>query len=192
MRIDACELLLKLVSFFQSPVTQKSIPNKTRIVKGLAAEAIVFTNLSEVLASLQSRLAKNHLTCSHKLILLLTDDLHCLLRKFDIFVDRCLREIIQILLPAKTKNVAIVPALHKVKFLRACVGKHDEASENWYQRYVPPLLDAVETSICEQTMLIEAERMQEDLNNPKKPKAAGPNWRNILRDNHKCQPPFMG
>ncbi|KAL5970243.1 Zinc finger HIT domain-containing protein 2 [Taenia solium] len=192
MRMNACDLLLKLVSFFQPSVTQKSGSKRTRIVNSRATKMIVFTNFSEVLASLQLRLAQNHLTCSHKLILLLTDDLHCLLRKFDVFVVRGLREIMQILISAKSKNIAIAPALHKVKFLRACVGRRDETSDTWYQKYVPPLLDAVETSICEQTTQIEAERMQDDLSNPKKSKAAGPNWRNILRNSHERQPPFIG
>ncbi|CDI98460.1 zinc finger HIT domain containing protein 2 [Echinococcus multilocularis] len=191
MHMDACDLLLKLVSYFQPQVAQKNGSNKTRIVKGLATKMIIFTNFLEVLGSLQSRLAQNHLTCSHKLILLLTDDLHCLLRKFDTFVDRALREITQALLAVKPKNIAIASALHKVEFLRACVGKRDQASNNWCQRYVPPLLDAVETSICEQMIQIDAERMREDLHNPKRSKAAGPNWRDILRDNHKRQPPFI-
>ncbi|KAL5109553.1 hypothetical protein TcWFU_010114 [Taenia crassiceps] len=82
MHMDACDLLLRLVSCFQPPVVQKSDPNKTRIVKSIATRMLVFTDFSEVLASLQSRLAQNHLTCSHNLMLLLTDDLHCLLRRF--------------------------------------------------------------------------------------------------------------
>ncbi|VDM19179.1 unnamed protein product [Hydatigera taeniaeformis] len=187
MHVAACHLLLELVSYFQPPVTRKSAPNKTRIVKSPATKMIAFTNFSEVLASLQSRLGRNHLTCSHKLMLLLTDDLHCLLQKFDIFVDRVLCEIIQIMLATKTKSILAASALHKVKFLRACVGKRDQASDNWCKRYVPPLFDAVETSICEQTMRIDAEGTQERWRNPRKSKAAGSGWRNILRDNHNHQ-----
>ena len=152
---------------------------------------IIFSNFTEVLASLQLRLAQNHLTCSHQLLLLLTDDLHCLLKDFSSSVPRALCELMVMLSSTKTRNRALTSARHKVKFLQACVGKGDQASEKWCGKYVSPLLDAVESSICQQTMRIETEKTQSDSTAPEKPKTAGPNWRSIIRDIQKHKPTLI-
>ncbi|KAM3173362.1 hypothetical protein ACTXT7_012653 [Hymenolepis weldensis] len=184
MRTSACDLLFKLVSYLQPKEITKTSSNKTQIIKTpVPPKMIVFSDFSEVIASLQSRLAQNHLACSHKLMLLLTDDLHCMLQNFDSFVTRALNEILEVFSNVKARNIQFAAARHKIKFLRACVGKQDEASRKWYGKSVPALLLAVETSICEQTMRIETE--EEQIGPPKSERriSAGPNWRNIIRDN---------
>ncbi|VDL18443.1 unnamed protein product [Hymenolepis diminuta] len=184
MRTSACDLLLKLVSYLQPKETTKTSSNKTQIIRtSVPLKMIVFSDFSEVIASLQSRLAQNHLACSHKLMLLLTDDLHCMLQNFDSFVIRALNELIEVFSHVKARSIQFAAARHKIKFLRSCVGKQDEASRKWYGESVPTLLLAVETSICEQTMRIETEDKQFDPAKSERRILAGPNWRNMIRDN---------
>nr|CDS28920.1 zinc finger HIT domain containing protein 2 [Hymenolepis microstoma] len=183
MRRDACDLLLRLVSYFQSTETTKNSSNRTRVIRtSTPSKMIVFSDFSEVIASLQSRLAQNHLTCSHNLILLLTDDMHCMLQKFDSSVTRALNELLGIFSHVKAKNNQLAVARHKLKFLLACIGKQDEASRMWFEKSVPTLVCAVEASICEQSMRIETENRQ-TVNTKSEDKSAGPNWRSIIRDN---------
>lgn len=184
MRTSACDLLFKLVSYLQPKETTKTSSNKTQIIRtSVPPKMIVFSDFSEVIASFQSRLAQNHLACSHKLMLLLTDDLHCMLQNFDSFVTRALNELIEVFSHVKARSIQFAAARHKIKFLRACVGKQDEASRNWYEESVPTLLLAVETSICEQTMRIETEDKQFGPAKSERRILAGPNWQNIIRNN---------
>ncbi|VDO10021.1 unnamed protein product [Rodentolepis nana] len=185
MRRDACDLLPKLVSYFQSTESTKNNSNRTRVIRtSTPSKMVIFSDFSEVIASLQSRLAQNHLACSHNLILLLTDDMFCMLQKFDPFVNRALNELFEIFSHVKPKSTQSAVARHKLKFLMACIGKQDEASRIWYEKSVSTLVRDVEASICEQTMRIEIENEQSAITKSEE-KSAGPNWRSIIRDNAK-------
>lgn len=182
MRSDAHDLLLKLVSYLQPKDTMRD-NSKTRVIKTYMTKMIIFSSFSEVIASLQSRLAQNRLACSHELLLLLTDDLYCLLQNFDSFVSRALNELLHVFSSVKTRDVESASARHKLKFLHACTGKRDESSVKWCDKSIPALLKVVETSICEQTVRIEMEKAQVDPDPIKKKRSAGPHWRHIIRDN---------
>ncbi len=188
MNTEACDLLIKLVTCIQAPVQHETKQNKTRIIMATRPRAIVFTNFEEVLASFQSQLANNRLVCSHQLILLLSDDLRCLLK--DKNIDRALCELGTMLEIVKhLKNRHDVQFVRrKVAFFHACAGKRDTASNEWCQANLPALTLAVEASICNQTVRIEAERVQQNPPIPPKPKTAGPNWRNIIRQDKRSVP----
>ncbi|KAM7535878.1 hypothetical protein Aperf_G00000098233 [Anoplocephala perfoliata] len=182
MRKEAYDLLLKLVSYLHpKQITRDN--SKTRVIKASTTKMIIFSTFSEVIASLQSRLAQSRLACSHKLLLLLTDDLYCLLQNFDSFVSRALDELMDVFSNAESTEAEAASVRHKLKFLRACTGKRDEASVKWCEKNISALLKVVETSICEQTVRIETEKAQIDPNPAKKKGYAGPHWQNIIRDN---------
>ncbi|VDD80981.1 unnamed protein product [Mesocestoides corti] len=182
MCLDACDLLIKLVSYFQGQVDKKNNPNTTQIVRSGPTKPINFTNFTEVLASFQLRLAHNRLTCSHELLLLITDDLYCLLKRPDVLLNRALCDAEKMLLQVRPRNAEIISARRKVVFLRACTGNLDDASKEWCRTYLPTLAQEVEISLCDQTMRIEAEGLPDNGRGPTKPMAAGPNWRNIIRE----------
>ncbi len=178
MKIDACDLLLKLVGCLVAPQGAPST-KKPRLITSRPAP--IFGNLEEVLASIQARLADQHLVCSLEVVLLATDDLLRILAS-DETINRALTEAETLLLETSLGGSKIAFARRKMVFLRACTGRQDQASVDWFDEAIPALRATVEKSICSQTVRIETDRMISE-NSDERPSRPNnlPDWRNIVK-----------
>ncbi|KAK4472609.1 hypothetical protein MN116_003846 [Schistosoma mekongi] len=203
---DAGALLCNLVlSFTQSQTNPSSLLNntfnsskntlsdyleKTRIVNNKNENPThqMYNCINDILAGIQYKLMELNLPCHSSIMILLLEDLSHLLDNTT-YCNKALQEVHQLInqfrkavrtnVVSANKDLKIKAKLahHKLVFLQACLDENNQVAKRWQTNVLPKLWSQISTELIRR--IHDLENSPSDRHGSK---SAGPNWRNIIRD----------
>ncbi|CAL8092364.1 unnamed protein product [Calicophoron daubneyi] len=194
---EACERLCLVVSSFGETHTQlktqklsvSKLQRTVILTPKRPTAAPIYENLSQVIASVQTKLAELRLPCDPQFVVLLLEDLNAILSSAD-SICRGLAEIHRLLLavradrnPADASNAhdELRKVIQKVVFLRACTDPNDSSALAWQASAYPVLRHQASAELCVQLTLLSDGKDQSAAAARPISAAAGPNWRQMIR-----------
>nr|AAW24569.1 SJCHGC01179 protein [Schistosoma japonicum] len=203
---DAGALLCNLILSFTQSWTPSSLLNntltssnntssdylkKTRIVNKKNENNSthqIYNCINDILAGIQYRLMELNLPCHASIMILLLEDLSHLLENTT-YCNKALQEVHQLInqfrKALRTNVVSANEGLrikakfvhHKLVFLQACLEEKNQVAKRWQTNVLPKLWSQISTELIQR--IHDLENSPTDRHGGK---SAGPNWRNIIRD----------
>ncbi|CAH8450774.1 unnamed protein product [Schistosoma guineensis] len=162
---------------------------KTRIIRrqsGTNPTHQIYNCINEILAAIQYKLMELNLPCHPSIMILLLEDLSHLLDSIG-FCNKALKDVNKLIVNFRktlravnsNENLRLKAnvAHHKIVFLQACLDDNNQLAKRWQTNVLPKLWNQISNELIQRINDIEnssTDRRDE--------KSAGPNWRNIIRD----------
>ncbi|CAH8470639.1 unnamed protein product [Schistosoma rodhaini] len=165
---------------------------KTRIIKrqsGNNPAHQIYNSINEILAAIQYRLMELNLPCHSSIMILLLEDLSHLLDNIG-FCNKALQDMHKLIVNFRKALRAVSASVlnenlrlranvahHKLVFLQACLDENNQLAKRWQTNVLPKLWNQISSELIQRINDIENSNT-----NRRDEKSAGPNWRNIIRD----------